>query len=66
MPTAAVLYRDNRPGVFILDSEGRARFQPLTILARNDQWSSVEGIEVYRGLSSVPAELLSDASARCG
>lgn len=45
VPTAAILYRDNRPGVFILDTEGRARFRPLTILARNEQWSSVEGIE---------------------
>lgn len=45
VPTAAILYRENRPGVFVLDAETRARFRPLTILSRGEQWSSVEGVE---------------------
>lgn len=45
VPTAAILYRENRPGVFILDAETRARFRPLNILTRGEEWSSVEGVE---------------------
>src|SRR5690606_33050862 len=45
VPTAAILYRENRPGVFVLDDETRARFRPLNILSRGEQWSSVEGVD---------------------
>jgi len=45
LPTAAVLYRENRPGVFILDGQGRARFRPVVILTRASQWTAVEGVE---------------------
>jgi len=45
VPTAAVLYRENRPGVFILDNQGRARFRPVVILTRASEWTAVEGVE---------------------
>lgn len=45
VPTASVLYRENRPGVFILDGEGRARFRPVTILTRASEWTAVDGVE---------------------
>ena len=45
VPTASVLYRENRPGVFILDNQGRARFRPVVILTRAREWTAVEGID---------------------
>ena len=45
VPTAAVLYRENRAGVFILDGEGRARFRPVAILTRGSERTAVTGIE---------------------
>lgn len=45
VPTAAVLYRENRAGVFLLDGEGRARFRPVTILTRGEQRTAVTGVE---------------------
>ena len=45
VPTAAVLYRENRPGVFILDNQGRARFRPVAIQTRAAEWTAVDGVE---------------------
>jgi len=45
VPTAAVLYRENRPGVYILDNESRARFRPVVIETRAREWTAVDGIE---------------------
>ena len=45
VPTAAVLYRENRPGVFILDNQGRARFRPVVIQTRAAEWTAVDGVE---------------------
>lgn len=44
VPTAAVLYRENRSGVFILDTEGRARFRPVVILTRSSERTAVTGV----------------------
>ena len=44
VPTPSVLYRENRPGVFVLGSEGAVTFQPIQILSRTDQFTSVEGV----------------------
>ena len=45
VPTQAVLYRENRAGVFVLMTSGQARFQPVTVLSRSDDRTSVTGIE---------------------
>ena len=45
VPTAAVLYRENRPGVYILDNQSRARFRPVTIQSRSQQWTAVDGVQ---------------------
>ena len=45
VPTAAVLYRENRAGVFILSADSHARFQPVTVLSRTDDRTSVGGLE---------------------
>ena len=45
VPTAAVLYRENRPGVFVLDNQGRARFRPVVIQTRASEWTAVDGVQ---------------------
>jgi len=45
VPTPAVLYRENRAGVFVLGADGRARFQPITVLSRSGDLTSVSGLE---------------------
>lgn len=45
VPTGAVLYRSNKSGVFVLDTQGAARFRPVTVLSRRDDQTSVSGIE---------------------
>ena len=45
VPTAAVLYRENRAGVFVLDAQNRAHFRPVTVRARAADRTAVDGIE---------------------
>lgn len=45
VPTSAVLYRENRPGVYILDNQSRARFRPVTIQSRSREWTAVDGLQ---------------------
>jgi RND family efflux transporter MFP subunit len=44
VPTAAVLYRQNKPGVFVLRSDGTVRFQIVTVAARNGDRTAVTGV----------------------
>ena len=44
VPTAAVLYRENKAGVFVLGEGGRVRFQPVTVLSRTEQRSALGGL----------------------
>jgi len=44
VPTAAILYRENRAGVFILADGGIARFQEVTVRARSNDVTSVDGV----------------------
>jgi RND family efflux transporter MFP subunit len=45
VPTAAVLYRENRSGVFVLSADKTVRFQPVSVLSRAEDRTSVTGIE---------------------
>ena len=45
VPTASVLYRENRAGVFVMGADGRAHFRPVTVLTRASDRSAVTGIE---------------------
>ncbi|HEY0599034.1 efflux RND transporter periplasmic adaptor subunit [Brevundimonas sp.] len=45
VPTAAVLYRENRAGGFVMGGDGRARFRPVTVLSRATDRTAVSGIE---------------------
>ena len=44
VPTGAVLYRENKPGVFILNGDGSVHFQPITVLSRTDAQTAVSGV----------------------
>lgn len=44
VPTASVLYRENRSGVFVLGGNGQVRFQPVTVLSRSATQTSVDGL----------------------
>ena len=45
VPTAAVLYRENRAGVFVLGTDGRARFRQVVVLSRTTDRTAVTGIQ---------------------
>lgn len=45
VPTPAVLYRENRAGVFVLQPDNTVRFTPVTVAGRSDQHTSVGNIE---------------------
>jgi RND family efflux transporter MFP subunit len=45
VPTASVLYRENRAGVFVMGSDSRARFRPVTVLSRTPERTAVSGLE---------------------
>ena len=45
VPTGAVLYRDNKAGVYVLSADGSAHFRPVTVLSRRDDQTSVSGVE---------------------
>ena len=44
VPTASVLYRENRSGVFVLTTGNRVRFQQVTVLSRAADRTSVSGL----------------------
>jgi RND family efflux transporter MFP subunit len=44
VPTGAVLYRENKAGVFVLGTNNQVRFQPVTVLSRTTTRTSVNGV----------------------
>lgn len=47
VPTASVLYRNNRSGVFVLGADGTTvAFQPVTVVSRTDDRTAVDGVAV--------------------
>ena len=45
VPTASVLYRENRSGVFVLGANNQVRFQPVTVLTRSTSQTAVSGLQ---------------------
>ena len=45
VPTGAVLYRENKAGVYVLNTDNSAHFRPVTVLSRRDDQTSVSGVE---------------------
>lgn len=44
VPTPALLYRDNKAGVYIMSGPNTVRFQPVTVLSRSEARIAVEGL----------------------
>ena len=44
VPTAAVLYRENRAGVFVVDARNQVHFTAVTVLSRVDDSTAVDGL----------------------
>ncbi|NBB51959.1 efflux RND transporter periplasmic adaptor subunit [Rhizobium sp. CRIBSB] len=44
VPTASVLYRENRSGVFLLGDNNQVRFQPVIVLSRTATMTAVDGL----------------------
>ncbi|WP_296817995.1 efflux RND transporter periplasmic adaptor subunit [Brevundimonas sp.] len=44
VPSGAVIYRENRAGVFVVGDQNTVTFQPVTVLARRDALTSVAGL----------------------
>jgi len=45
VPTGAILYRENKAGVFVIDASNQVHFQPVTVLSRNDAQTAVTGAQ---------------------
>ena len=46
VPTGAVLYRENKPGVFVVNGDSTVHFQPVTVLSRTEAQTAVSGVAV--------------------
>lgn len=44
VPTAAVLYRENKSGVFVVGADNKVRFTPVNVLSRSTAQTSVSGL----------------------
>lgn len=44
VPSGAVIYRENRPGVFVLGGDNTVSFQTVTVLARRDELTAIDGL----------------------
>ncbi|MEJ2814897.1 efflux RND transporter periplasmic adaptor subunit [Caulobacter sp. CCG-8] len=44
IPTAAILYRQNQPGVFVVDARNHVQFRRIEILARNTDRTAANGL----------------------
>lgn len=63
IPTAAILYRQNQPGVFVVDASNHARFRRIDILARNTDQTSAEGLNAGERVVVDGAGFLGDNDA---
>jgi RND family efflux transporter MFP subunit len=60
VPTASVLYRQNKPGVFVLRSDNTVRFQIVTVAARNGDRTAVTGLNAGAQVVVAGAGFLSE------
>lgn len=60
VPNAAVLYRDNKAGVYVIGQNNTVSFKPVRVLMRDNQNSSLEGIEAGVRIAVDGAGFLSD------
>ncbi|CAN5533729.1 efflux RND transporter periplasmic adaptor subunit [soil metagenome] len=63
IPTAAILYRQNQSGVFVVDANNHARFRRIDILSRNATQTAAEGLEAGERVVVEGAGFLGDNDA---
>ncbi|WP_312135346.1 efflux RND transporter periplasmic adaptor subunit [Brevundimonas sp.] len=63
VPTAAVLYRNNKSGVFVIEAGNKVRFVPVTVLMRDDTQTSVGDLPVGARVAVQGAGFLNDGDA---
>ena len=67
VPTASVLYRNNRAGVFVLSADGATvRFQPIEVLSRTDAQTAVSGVQTGARVVVQGAGFLNDGDRVAG
>lgn len=62
-PTAAILYRQNQPGVFVVDARSRAQFRRIDILARTADRTAANGLNPGERVVVEGAGFLGDGDA---
>ena len=60
VPNAAVLYRDNKAGVYVIAQNNTVTFKPVRVLMRDETSSSLEGIDAGVRIAVDGAGFLSD------
>jgi RND family efflux transporter MFP subunit len=63
IPTAAILYRQNQPGVFVVDAKNHAQFRRIDILARNADRTAAGGLNPGERVVVEGAGFLGDGDA---
>ena len=63
IPTAAILYRQNQPGVFVVGSNNHAQFRRIDILARNADRTAANGVNPGERVVVEGAGFLGDGDA---
>ncbi|RAK51110.1 efflux RND transporter periplasmic adaptor subunit [Phenylobacterium deserti] len=60
VPTAAVLYRENRPGVYVVDPANRVRFRQVAVLTRTGSQTALTGLTAGERVAVDGAGFLGD------
>ncbi|KSB91395.1 RND transporter [Caulobacter vibrioides] len=63
VPSAAILYRQNQPGVFLVDADRKAQFRKIGILARTGDITAVSGVSAGEEIVVDGAGFLGDGDS---
>ena len=63
VPSAAILYRQNQPGVFMVDANRKAQFRKVAIVARTGDITAVSGVSAGEEVVVDGAGFLGDGDA---
>ena len=65
VPTASVLYRENRAGVFVMGTDNRAHFRAVTVLSRTTDRTAVTGVVIALNEADRIARCVASLRALC-
>jgi len=63
VPSAAILYRQNQPGVFMVDANKKAQFRKIGVVARTGEITAVSGVSAGEEVVVQGAGFLGDGDA---